>query len=117
LDVPDSPAGVPLIPRAVKFFRCFAQLYEQIAREVLGRNFPAFFAPEADQGCLIAAHYDPSVGATNERATLMRRGFRKASHQKTSHIVFLFNSIKYMVGIVNGFFMHLEISKAWVIVG
>ena len=67
----DASAGVAFVPGAVERFCCCAQLHDQIAGQVLGLGFTAFFAPEAHQGHFIAPHNDSSVRTTDERAAIL----------------------------------------------
>jgi hypothetical protein len=43
-----------------------AELDDQIGRQVLGLDFAALFAPEAEQGGFVVTHNDPSIRAANE---------------------------------------------------
>ena len=50
--------------------RCFPELDEEVAREVLRADLAALFAAQADEGPFIAAHDDPGVRATDEGAAM-----------------------------------------------
>jgi hypothetical protein len=80
LDVADAATGVALVPGSVEFFRCCTQLYDQIAREVLGLDFPPFFAPEAHEGRLISTHDDAGVGAADKSSPASSRGVDCIAH-------------------------------------
>src|SRR5438552_17804171 len=71
LDRCDAPTSVALVPGAIELFGYCAQLHDQIAGEVLGLGFTAFFAPEAQQSLLIAAHDDAGVRAANDGAPVL----------------------------------------------
>ena len=43
-----------------------AELHDQVAGQVLRLDLAALFAPEPDQGGLVASHDDPGVGAADE---------------------------------------------------
>jgi hypothetical protein len=51
LDVGDVPPSIALVPGAVEPLSCGAELYDEIAGEVLGFGFFPLLAPELDQGC------------------------------------------------------------------
>jgi hypothetical protein len=55
LDIGDDLAGISLVPAAIELLRSDTQLDDEIAGEVLGLDFAAFFSPEPDEGGLIAA--------------------------------------------------------------
>ena len=61
LHVPDAPAGVALVPRAVELLGGGPELHDEVAGQVLRLGLAAFLAPEADQGRLVAPHDDPGV--------------------------------------------------------
>ncbi len=63
-------AGVALIPVPIEVFRGGAELDDQDAGQVLRFDLSSFLAPEPDQGSLVVPHDDPSIGATNEFATI-----------------------------------------------
>lgn len=63
-------AGIALVPGPVEVLSHFSELYEEVAREVLGANFSPFFAPQAKEGGLIVAHDDSSIRATDEAAAV-----------------------------------------------
>jgi hypothetical protein len=70
LRVPDLPAGVALMPGAIELLGRGSELYDEVAGQVLRLDLAPFLAPQADQGCFIAAHDDPRVRAANERAAV-----------------------------------------------
>src|SRR5262245_53118915 len=65
-----SPARVALVPGPVEVFRGASELHDEIAGEVLRLCLAPLFAPELDQGCLIAAHDNPSVRAADKGAAV-----------------------------------------------
>ena len=69
LDVGDPPAGVALVPGAVELLGRGAELYDQVARQVLGIRLSPLLAPELDQGRFVAAHDDAGVRAADEGPT------------------------------------------------
>jgi hypothetical protein len=67
----DHPsAGVALVPGPVELLGRAPELHNEVAGQVLGLSLAALLSPELDQGCLIAAHDNPSVRAPNEGATI-----------------------------------------------
>jgi transposase len=60
--------GIALVPEPVEIFSGLAELDDEVAGEVLGLDFAALLAPEAEQGGLVVAHDDPGVGAADEVA-------------------------------------------------
>jgi hypothetical protein len=63
LDAFDCLPGIAFIPMAVESFCREAKLNEEVAGEILRRDFAAFLTPEADQGGFVAAHDNPGVGS------------------------------------------------------
>src|SRR5262249_3721033 len=70
LYVADLPTAVALVPGAVELLGCSPELHDEVAGEVVRLGLAPFFAPQADQGCFIAAHDDPGVGTTDEGAAI-----------------------------------------------
>src|SRR5262249_50921141 len=70
LDIFDHLPGRPLVPLSVQVFSREPQLDDEIAGEVLRLGLAPFFAPEAEQSGLIAAHDDPDVRASNKVAAV-----------------------------------------------
>ena len=58
--------GRALVPLPVEGFGREPELDDEIAGQVFRLGLAPFFAPEAEQGGLIAAHDDPGVRATDE---------------------------------------------------
>src|SRR5262249_37886553 len=71
LHVPHPPTGIALIPRAIELFGGHAKLNDEVAGQVLWLGLAPFFAPEADQGGLVATHYNPGVRAADEGAAIL----------------------------------------------
>src|SRR5262245_41298937 len=83
----DHPlAGVALVPGPIEVLGGASELHDEVAGQVLGLSFPAFLAPELDEGRLIVAHDDPGVRATDEGAAV--RPFR-ASHGVSPYNIFI----------------------------
>jgi hypothetical protein len=61
LHVCEHLTGIGLIPTPVQDLSGKPKLDDEIAREVLGLDFAAFFAPEPEEGGFIVAHNDPGV--------------------------------------------------------
>jgi hypothetical protein len=61
LDPSDLATRIALVPNPVELLGGGPQLHDQIARQVLGLAFTAFFAPEAQQRSFVAAHDDPGI--------------------------------------------------------
>ena len=66
LDVRDAPAGVTLVPGAVEFLGRSPELHDEVAGQVLRISLAALFAPQTDEGRLVAAHDDAGVRAADE---------------------------------------------------
>ncbi len=60
------------IPAPVQVLGGEAELDDEIAGEVLRLDFAALLPPQAEEGGLIVAHNDPSVGAADKIATSLR---------------------------------------------
>src|SRR5262249_60711312 len=77
LDIFDHLPGRALVPSSIEVFGREPELDDEIAGEVLGLDLAPFFAPEAEQSGLIAAHDDLDVRAANEvAAAYFMSGFR-----------------------------------------
>jgi hypothetical protein len=66
LDVFDGLAGIALVPEPVEIFGDPAELDDEVAGQVLRLGLAALFPPEAEQGRLVVAHDDASVGPADE---------------------------------------------------
>jgi hypothetical protein len=66
LDISDGAAGIALIPASVEVLGDFSELHAEVAGEVLRANFSPLLAPEPNEGCFVAPHDDPGVGAADE---------------------------------------------------
>jgi hypothetical protein len=69
-DVGEDLAGVGLIPAPVQLFGGNAKLDHEVGRKVPRLDFPAFLAPEPNQGGFFIAHYDAGVRAADEIAAV-----------------------------------------------
>src|SRR5947209_6756920 len=78
---------LPTIPFSVEVFGDPAELYDQIAGEVLGLDFASLFPPQPQQGGFVVAHDDAGLRAAEKRAPptkiLSRRSKRLASSLST----------------------------------
>ena len=72
LDVCDAPAGVALVPGAIELLGGGAELYEQVAGQVLRLRLATLLTPKLDQGCFVVAHNDPGVRAADEHSAVRR---------------------------------------------
>jgi hypothetical protein len=70
LHLSDGKTAVFLVPKSVQMLGDRAELHQEIAGQVFPLDLAAFLPPEAEQGGLIVAHDDASVGAAYERATI-----------------------------------------------
>ena len=68
LDIGNDLTGISLVPAPVQVLGGEAQLDDQIAREVLRLDFPAFFPPQPEERSFIIAHDDPGIRAADEVA-------------------------------------------------
>lgn len=66
LNVCDGAAGRMLIPSSVELFGNGAELYDQVARQILRGELTPFFAPEASEILLIIAHDDAGIRAADK---------------------------------------------------
>ena len=71
LDVFDPCPVVALVPLPVQGFSREPELDDEIAGQVFRLGLAPFFAPEAEQSGLIAAHDNPGVRAANKVRRLM----------------------------------------------
>jgi hypothetical protein len=70
LHVGDRAAGVVFVPSSVEVLGGQAKLDDEVAGEVLRPDLAALLLPKADQGLLVLAHDDASVGAADEGAAI-----------------------------------------------
>jgi hypothetical protein len=56
-----------------------AKLDDEIAGEVLGRDFAALFPPQPQEGGFIIAHNDPGIRAADEVTTSARQNVHSRS--------------------------------------
>jgi len=66
LNIGKNLTGIGLIPASVQVLSRNAKLDDQIARQVLGLDLAALFAPKPDQGRLVGTHNDAGVRAADE---------------------------------------------------
>ena len=72
LDIDKHLTGVGLVPAPVHLLGRKTEQDEEIAGEVLGLDFAAFFAPKPQDGSFMVAHNNSGVGPADEVATLDR---------------------------------------------
>ena len=53
--------GIAFVPMAVEGLGGYAELDDEVAREVLGLGFAALLPPQAEEGALFIAHDDPGI--------------------------------------------------------
>jgi hypothetical protein len=61
LNIGDTPAGVALIPRAIKFLGRRPKLDDEIAGEIRRFGLATLLASKADQRSFIITQDDPSI--------------------------------------------------------
>ena len=79
LHVTDAPARVALVPVAVELLGSGPKLHDQIARDVLGLSFTAFFAPEPDERRFIITHDDAGIRTKLLELQKFNCSFRKTT--------------------------------------
>ena len=70
LDVNDELPGISLVPSSIKLLSDRPKLDNEVSGQVFRLDLSAFLPPQPHQGDLIAAHDDPGVGTTDERAAV-----------------------------------------------
>src|SRR3984893_10833966 len=85
LHVLDHLPGVAFVPVSIERLRHQTELHGQIAGEVLRLGLPALLVPQLQQGSLVAAHNDPSVGAADEASAVVAFGRNPCSLERKGH--------------------------------
>ena len=84
LNVGDHLLGIGFIPAPIEVFGRDPELDDEVGGEVLGLDFTALLAPEAEQGGFIIAHDDPRVRTADEIPAIRIR----SCPQRRSHRTF-----------------------------
>ena len=75
LDIRDDLTSIGLIPAPVQLLGGHAELDDEVAREVLRLDLPAFFPPKPQESVLVVAHDDPGVRAADEKSAVLLPSF------------------------------------------
>jgi hypothetical protein len=88
----DLPS-IALVPKPIEILGDDAELHDQIARKVLRLSLAPFFPPEAQEGGLIRAHYDPGIRPANKASPFIRivYSLRKCAHRLFLQFAFNIN--------------------------
>src|SRR5215470_1670410 len=74
LNIPNLPAAVALIPRAIEILGNPPELHDEVAGKVLWLGLAPLLPPKVGQGRLVTAHDDPGVRAADECAAIRYSG-------------------------------------------
>ena len=92
LHVVDLSPGVALVPGTVEVLGCSSELHDEVAGQVLQLDLAPFFAPQADQGGLVAPMMRRASEPPMKLRLLMESANLKAcvliqpSHPGISHV-------------------------------
>ena len=75
LDIRDDLTCIGLVPAPVQLLSGQAELDDEVAREVLRLDLPAFFPPKPQQSVLVVPHDDPGIRAADEGAAAVYKGY------------------------------------------